>query len=211
MNFRKRSILLIGAGGHSRSCIDVIEATRKYRIVGLVGTEDEIGNKVNGYEVIGSDNHLPELSNEYENAHISIGQIGDARKRVETFNTAKKYGFHFPSIISPKAYVSSSSSIGIGSIVMHGAIINSGTTIGENCIINSNALLEHDVKIGSHCHISTGAIVNGDVRIGDETFVGSGAVIKQCLIISNQVFIGMHERVISNLEFGQKFIGGTLS
>lgn len=210
MNFRKKSILLIGAGGHSHSCIDVIEATKKYRIVGLVGKEDEIGNKVNGYEVIGSDIQLQELSNEYQNAHISIGQIGDFRTRSKAFKNAESLGFELPSIISPKAYVSTNSVIGKGSIVMHGVVINSGVTIGRNCIMNTNALIEHDVEIGNNCHISTGVIINGDVIIGEETFVGSGSVIKQSLTISNQVFIGMHERVISNIGIGQRFIGGVL-
>jgi sugar O-acyltransferase (sialic acid O-acetyltransferase NeuD family) len=210
MNFRKKSILLIGAGGHSRSCIDVIEATQKYRIVGLVGKEDEIGNKVNGYEVIGSDNQLQELSNEYQNAHIAIGQIGDFRTRSKAFKNAASFGFELPSIISPKAYVSSSSDIGKGSMVMHGVVINSGVTIGGNCIINTNALLEHDVKIGSNCHISTGVIINGDVTIGDNTFIGSGAVIRNSINIGSEVFVGMRARVVTNLEVGAKFLGAEI-
>ena len=37
----KNKILVIGAGGHSRSCIDVIEnATKKYEILGLVEKKD---------------------------------------------------------------------------------------------------------------------------------------------------------------------------
>jgi len=32
----KKKIILIGAGGHSTSCIDVIEKTKKFIIVGLV-------------------------------------------------------------------------------------------------------------------------------------------------------------------------------
>jgi phage gp45-like len=39
----KSDLILIGAGGHSRSCIDVIEQEGKYRIAGLVGAKDEVG------------------------------------------------------------------------------------------------------------------------------------------------------------------------
>ena len=34
-----KKILLIGAGGHSKSCIDVIELQKKYRIVGLIANK----------------------------------------------------------------------------------------------------------------------------------------------------------------------------
>ena len=33
---KRKNIILIGAGGHTTSCIDVIEATNKYKIIGLV-------------------------------------------------------------------------------------------------------------------------------------------------------------------------------
>lgn len=35
-------IVLIGAGGHASSCIDVIEAEDRFRIAGLVGTDAEL-------------------------------------------------------------------------------------------------------------------------------------------------------------------------
>ena len=31
-----KNIILIGAGGHCNSCIDVIELEKKYKIIGLV-------------------------------------------------------------------------------------------------------------------------------------------------------------------------------
>ena len=37
----KKEIIIIGAGGHAKSCIDVIEQEGKYDIVGLIGVENE--------------------------------------------------------------------------------------------------------------------------------------------------------------------------
>jgi hypothetical protein len=42
----KENIILIGAGGHALSCIDVIEQENKYSIHGLVGLKDEVGKKI---------------------------------------------------------------------------------------------------------------------------------------------------------------------
>ena len=49
----KPEIILIGAGGHALSCIDVIEQEDKFKIAGLIGKKEELGRKVCGYNIIG--------------------------------------------------------------------------------------------------------------------------------------------------------------
>jgi len=56
-----KPILLIGGGGHCRSCIDVIEAEGKYKIAGIVNQPGGNREPVLGYEVLGNDEDLPEL------------------------------------------------------------------------------------------------------------------------------------------------------
>ena len=65
-------IILIGSGGHARSCIDVIESTGFYQIAGLV-EKSVIQTAENlGYPVIGTDDDLPELRKKYKNALIKV-------------------------------------------------------------------------------------------------------------------------------------------
>jgi acetyltransferase-like isoleucine patch superfamily enzyme len=201
------NLILIGAGGHARSCIDVIEQESKFRIAGLVGLKQDIGAKYFGYEVIGTDEMLRSLSKEYQYALIALGQIITPEIRSRLFLQALSVGFEFPTFISPQAYVSSNSKIGSGTIVMHGSIINAGVTIGENCIINSNSLIEHDSKVGDHCHISTGAIINGDTTIESGSFIGSGAIIKEGIFIGGRSIVGMGLTVRGNLNSNSKFLG----
>ena len=64
-------ILLIGAGGHARACIDVIEQQGKYKIVGLIQNENT-SNKCNlGYPIMGADEDLPKLRKHYNYALVS--------------------------------------------------------------------------------------------------------------------------------------------
>ena len=58
----KDDLVLIGAGGHARSCIDVIEQEGKFRIAGLVGVTEEVDSRVLNYDVIGTDADLDELA-----------------------------------------------------------------------------------------------------------------------------------------------------
>ena len=54
----KPSLILIGAGGHACSCIDVIEQQGQYQIAGLIGMQDEVHTQHLGYAVIGTDSDL---------------------------------------------------------------------------------------------------------------------------------------------------------
>jgi sugar O-acyltransferase (sialic acid O-acetyltransferase NeuD family) len=187
----KARLILIGAGGHARACMDVIEKQGEYEIAGLVGTPEQLSKEHFGYPVIGSDNDLAQLASQYEYALITVGQTKSPALRVSLLQQALAVGFNLPTIISPSAHVSCHALVGAGSIVMHGAIINSGAKIGDNCIINTRTIIEHDAIIADNCHISTGAIVNGDVIIGSGSFIGSGSVVKQGINLGSYCVVGM--------------------
>ena len=183
-------ILLIGAGGHARSCIDVLEEENQFEIAGLIEKGESISNESLGYLVIGTDDDLKVLRQQYKNALITVGQIKSPKIRIKLYQLLKELDFTLPVIVSPHAYVSKHAQIGEGSIVMHGVIINANAIIGNNCIINNRVLIEHDAVIGDHCHIATGAIINGEVSVENETCIGSGAVTKQAISIGKNCVIG---------------------
>lgn len=203
----RSNLLLIGAGGHAHSCIDVVECQNIYNIIGLVGLSDQAGGRISGYPIIGVDDDLPRIVKSCEYALITIGQIEIGMYRESLYNKALQAGFKFPIIVAPDAYISKYALIGCGSIIMHGAIVNAGSSIGNNCIINSRALIEHDAIVGDHCHISTGAILNGDVTVKSNSFIGSGAVIKQGIVIGSSCKVGMGISVLHNIDDNVTFTG----
>lgn len=187
----KHSLILIGAGGHAHSCIDVIEQLGIFNIVGLIGTHEELQNECMGYRVIGTDSDLPQLATRYKYAIITVGQIKSPLVRHRLYEQALSLGFNLPAIISPTANVARNAIVEDATIVMHGAIVNAGANIGKNCIINTNSLIEHDSIVEDHCHISTGAIVNGGANIGSGSFVGSGSIIKEGVSLGRNCLVGM--------------------
>jgi len=208
---KKIELILIGAGGHSRSCIDTIEQEGKYKIGGLVGLNQDVGSSQFGYEVLSTDSGLNELANQFEFALIALGQIHSPELRIRLYEQSIAVGFIFPSIIAPSAYVSPHAKVGAGTIVMQGAIVNAGVVVGNNCIINSRALLEHDSKVSDHCHISTGAILNGETSIGKGSFIGSGSVIKEGVSVGAGSLVGMGLALRHNLDEKTKYLGGIKS
>ena len=196
---QEQEIILIGGGGHCKSCIDVIEQEGNYRIAGIVDLPEKLHQKILDYEIIATDDDLPRLVNEYEKFLITLGQIKSPAKRIRIFQTLKESGAKLPVIISPLAYVSKYAEIGDGTIIMHNALVNTGARIGSNCIINSKALIEHDATVGDHCHVATGAIINGGVKVGSGTFFGSNAVCKEYIEIGENAVIGCGAKITKNI------------
>lgn len=190
------SLLLVGAGGHAASCIDVVEQHGGFRIAGLIGMPEEVGTRVLGYEVLGSDAQLPQLAASVGRALIAVGHIKTAVPRMRIFERLRGLGFELPVIISPRAWVSPHASVGAGSIVMHGAIVNARARVGFNCILNSQSLVEHDARVGDHCHVATGAILTGAASVGEGTFVGSNSCVRQEIRVGARCVVGMGERVL---------------
>ena len=184
-----KPILLIGAGGHCKACIDVIEQIGEWHIAGIIDRKDSGVNEVLGYPVIGCDDDLAELRKQYDYAFVTVGQIRSAELKIKLFNQIKFLGFKQPGLVSPLAYVSKHATLGEGTIVMHYAMVNAAAKVGDNCIVNSKALIEHDAVIENHCHISTGATINGGVVVGEQSFIGSHATTKQTITISPKSFI----------------------
>ncbi|MFH1798622.1 MAG: acetyltransferase [Candidatus Omnitrophota bacterium] len=196
----KEKIVLIGAGGHCRACIDVIESEGRYEIVGIVDIKEKLAQLVLGRKIFANDNDLPDLVKKHKNFMITLGQIKSSKKRIKLFEKVRELGGKFPVIISPLAYVSTHAVIGDGTIIMHSALVNAGATIGNNCIINTKALIEHDVSIVDNCHISTGSIVNGECKIGSRVFIGSNSVIVNNVKIKEDVIIGAGSIVTKSIN-----------
>ena len=196
---KKFPLILIGGGGHCRSCIDVIRLEDKYSIEGILDPKETPGQQVDGYVILGNDDLIEELVKKDYHFLITVGQIKSAEIRVKIFGRIVRHNAKIATVISPKAYVSSNAKVGMGTIVLHGAIINAGAVVGQNCIINSLSLIEHDTKVGNHTHISTGALINGGCSIGNNTFIGSGSVIANNVNVTDHIVIGAGSLVLKDI------------
>lgn len=203
----KIPLILIGGGGHCKSCIDVIELEGKYCIEGILDGNEKIQNEVLGYPILGDDSLIPQLISKKYHFLITVGQIKTSQIRKRIYQLLKELNANVATVISPNAYVSRHSNLGEGSIVMHGAIINVNTSIGNNTIINTNALIEHDCHLGDHIHISTSAIVNGTVKIGNEVFIGSNSTVSNNIEINSNVIIGIGSTVINSITLEGTYVG----
>jgi tetrahydrodipicolinate N-succinyltransferase len=138
-----QKIILVGGGGHCMSCIDVIEASGAFEIIGFVDNTSsvQLNQKIS---FLGSDKDLADLCKDEHCALVTVGQIKTSETRKKIFNLLQSLNFIIPTIVSPTSVIAKNAIIKEGTIVMHQCVINVSASIGKNCIINTKALLEHE-------------------------------------------------------------------
>ena len=198
----KDDLILIGGGGHCRSCIDVIEAEGRFAIRGIVDANTDLDRSILNYDLLGGEESIERLSKSCRHFLIAVGQIKEWKPRVRLYHYLKSLHVTMPTIISPFAHVSQYAAVDEGTIVMHQALVNSGADVGKNCIVNSKSLVEHDAIIEDHCHISTAAVINGGATIRTCSFVGSNAVIREGIEVGDNCIIGAGMVVMQSVPSG---------
>ncbi len=183
-------IIILGASGHSKVLIDIIEQQNHFQIVGLIDRPEKVGQNLLTYKVIGTDEDLGNLLTHHSVDTIAIG-IGDNFIRSLVFaKTAQKFpNIKFATLIHPKAYVATSAKIGAGSVIMPGAVVGSDCFVGDHCIVNTNSSLDHDSSMGNFSSLAPNSATGGNCQIGEQAVLGIGATL------SNGLSIGVHSVV----------------
>src|SRR5687767_5120117 len=109
-------IVLLGGGGHCRSCIDVLESVEGFRIAGILDQHPEGKASLLGYPVLGNDGQLGQLIEEGHMLLVTIGQIKDAAPRVRAYERILALNGRLARPVASTARVSRHASIGQGTI-----------------------------------------------------------------------------------------------
>jgi UDP-perosamine 4-acetyltransferase len=198
--------IIIGAGGHGRVALDILQAAGMYQVVGFLDADVSLaGRRVGGLPVLGSVNLLPKLRQQ----RIGFGfvAIGDNRVRRQYAALLREHGLTLINAVHPSACVSASASMGENVLVAAGAVICAECRLADSVIINSGAVVDHECEIEESAHICTGAHLAGRVRVGPGAFVGMGANIIQCLSIGEEAVVGAGAVVIRDIPSHATAVG----
>jgi sugar O-acyltransferase (sialic acid O-acetyltransferase NeuD family) len=219
-----KKIIIIGASGHAKVIIDIIEKRNEYRIIGLVDSYKSIRGMVMGYPILGNKEIIPDL---IKNKSIIGGviAIGDnwMRSTIKDLIFESAPSFQFLPAIHPKATLYNGFEIEDGVVITAGAIVNSEAKVGKFCIINTNASLGHEsvmqdfsslspnVTIGGNCTIGNysaiciGAVLIQNIKIGNHSVIGASSLIVKD-IADNLVVYGVPSKIIRPREIGDQYL-----
>jgi len=105
----------------------------------------------------------------------------------------------FAVLVHPAARVSSTTSLGAGSLVSAHTVVAAGCRIGPHVIINRGCLIGHHVEIGECATLSPGANIGGRARIGAQAYVGMGAIVLDNINVGSGAVIGAGAVVTRNV------------
>ncbi|MBA2943355.1 acetyltransferase [Paenibacillus sp. CGMCC 1.16610] len=198
-------LVVIGEGGHSKVIKDLIHSKSDVKIIAVLDDKyDEltvineiyIGPTSSAHLLLSQRNHLKFV--------IAIGN-NEVRKSIVTkLGLAKE---NYVSLIHHTAIVSSSASIGIGTVIMANTIVSADTCVGDHVIINSGAIVEHDNHIGDYAHIAPKATLTGSVTVKEGTMIGAGATVIPGKSIGEWAIIGAGATVISDIPTNSTAVG----
>ena len=82
-----KKIILIGAGGHAESCLDVINLTKKFKILGFIDKDKKKNIVIN--RVLGDEIYIKRIKKKSFGLHISLGFIKSPKKRIKYLMSLK--------------------------------------------------------------------------------------------------------------------------
>lgn len=199
-------IVIIGAGGHAKVVVEIIDSMGIYEIFGCTDLKKDNTLKEYGIHYVGSDDDLKSIFGNVKCAAMGVGGISNLY-RQNLYQKIKSMGFQFPVLRHKSCLISKDVSIEEATVIMPGVIINPGTKIGTNVIINTGAVVEHDCIIEDSAQIGPGAILCGGVKIAKRAYIGAGACILPGISIDEDTIVGAGAVVTKNLKSNSKVVG----
>ena len=202
LNISKREkLVILGGGGHSKMCIDILNITDEYEVVGVLDSLRDKGEIVSGVEVIGNNSSLEILFKKgIRRAINGVGSVLKPDVRKSLYEKLRQIGYKIPNLIHPSAVVEPSVILGEGNQIMMGACVGSDVRIVDNVIVNSGSIISHDSLLNSHSHIAPGAILAGGVTVGELSVVGMGAIIYMNVNVAAKCTIKNGEAIFKDVE-----------
>ena len=188
-------MILYGAGGHGKVVFECLES-QDDKVIGIFDDEPQELK----FDQIAISTYNPLI---FPNEKLIIS-IGNNRTRFDlSRNIQHAYGV----AIHKSSYISKSSVIGLGSMVLAKTIIQAEVRIGIHAIINSGAIIEHETTISDYVHVGPGAVVCGNAKIGQGAFIGANATILPGIKIGEWAVVGAGSVVIEEVENGVSVVG----
>lgn len=194
INNKHKTLIIIGAGGHGKVCIDVAEQMSVWSEIKLI--DDMQKGQVLGKEIIGNTDSITQHHVENNDFFVAVGN-NYIRKKI--FEKIVELGGNIVNLISPHAVLSQYLSMGVGNLFMPLCVLNANVKIGNGNIINTAVVIEHDSKIKNFNHLSPKSVILGGVSIKSLNWIGSGAIVREGKIIERGITVAANSFINKDL------------
>ena len=164
-----KKLMILGAGGYGKTIADLAAQLGCFEKIAFLddnATDSRVLGKCMDYL-------------QYADGQTGFyPAFGNNEVRISWLNRLLEEGLPVPTLVHPRAYVSPTAVLNVGTMVLPMAVVNTGVTVESGCIINIGALIDHDSVIGEGTHLAPGAIVKAENRIPAMWKLNSGEVVE---------------------------------
>ncbi|MFW2334723.1 acetyltransferase [Ilumatobacter sp.] len=199
-------IVIVGAGGFGRECLDIVEALNDHgaalEFVGFVddgGGDDELLQRRHTV-CLGPTTSAP------HGARFVIA-IGDGAVRDRIARQFADRDLQAAVLIHPQATLGSDCRIGAGTILNAGARVTTNITLGRHVQLHANSTVGHDATLADFVSVFPGATISGSVTLGEGVTVGTGANVLPGVRVGRYAFVGAGAVVTGDVEPGATVVG----
>jgi len=202
-------LLVFGAGSQARYVLESARHIASLEVIGLVDVCDNPslwGEAIGGVPVLGNVESALDQVPPGPDLRV-VTAIGDRAAKRGLVQTLEARGYHFTSVIHPRACIASTAEIGAGCIINGGATVETEARIGDHCIIHSGAVIEHDGELDRFVNVGPGATTGGRVRLGSGVILYAGAVVLPDCTVHDDAVVGAGAVVLRDVPAGTTVVG----
>jgi sugar O-acyltransferase (sialic acid O-acetyltransferase NeuD family) len=202
-------VVLLGAGGHGREVLDIIEAQaaagsgETVRVLGFLSDYpvDEEPLDRRGQRVLGEIALLADLDADY------ILAIGNGVARAAVDERVRHLGRRSLSARHPDAVHAATARSGDGLVMAAGSSLGGRAVVGARVHLNTNAAVAADTRLGNDVTVSPGAVIGRGAEVGDGVFVGAGALVAEGVRVGPDTMIGAGAIVTTDVGGSATMVG----
>ncbi|MGN0438052.1 MAG: hypothetical protein ACI4F4_05960 [Lachnospiraceae bacterium] len=161
----KSNLLIIGAGQYGHLVKEIVELLECYDKIEFIDD--------NSKEAIGTISNLEQLSGEYHDAIVAIGNPEIKTRMMELLET---YHYNVVTVIHPQSIISKSCVIGKGCVIEAGVILNTDVHLEDGVFVSAGAVVNHNSYIGKCVHIDCNSVVESGCNVPANLKIHSGQV-----------------------------------
>lgn len=184
----KTPVVILGAGGFATVVNEILSLRPDVQVIGCtdkaLGLSDRSVGERSNLHILGDDDILPELAEQYEGlkAVLALGpDLMDVRARL--LHVLERTGIEPLTVVHPRATVAASVVLGAGTVVGAGAVVNTGVQTGRHCVVNISASVDHDARLGTNVFVGHGARIASYAELHDNVVIEMGANVNTRVVI----------------------------
>jgi sugar O-acyltransferase (sialic acid O-acetyltransferase NeuD family) len=203
-------LILVGSGGFGRETAEAVRAAvavgTAWRLLGFIDDDPtRVGAVIDGTPIIGGREELKRLPD--ARIVVCTGRPDNYVSRPRIVRELDFPSERYASIVHPAAAVSSSSSVGPGSVLLANTVLTAAVRVGAHVAVMPHVTLTHDDVIDDFATLASRSALGGGTRISRGAYIGAGALIGQGLVVGELALVGMGAVVTRNVPAREVWVG----